>query len=288
MSMHRVWIALAVCVGCGQAGRGPAPAMEPPAIEPPLPTAEVPADIDAAVAPDPILAAVQSPARPEEDRARDGDRRPHEVLSFFGIGPGDKVAEMMAGRGYYVEILARAVGPQGVVYAHNNAFVVQRFAGEALDERLGRPGLDHVIRLDRELEDPGLPRGELDAVLMFLFYHDTFWMNADRARMNQAIFDALVPGGVFGVIDHHAEVGSGPRDVKSLHRIDAELVKAEILAAGFVLDGESDLLRHAADDRTTNVFDPEMRGKTDRFVYRFRKPAARDAAAPAAAPSTLE
>lgn len=162
--------------------------------------------------------------------------------------------------------------PDGLVYAHNNDYVVQRFAGQALDERLSRPGLENIVRLDRELEEPGLPRGELDAVFMFLFYHDTYWMETDRARMNQAIFDALVPGGVFGIIDHHAEAGSGSRDVKTIHRIDAELLMAEILAAGFVLDAESDLLRHPDDDRTRNVFDEELRGKTDRFILRFRKP----------------
>ncbi len=234
------------------------------------------ATASAQAAPDILRQAVESEARPEEDRARDTDRRPYEVLTFFEIRPGMKVAELMSGRGYYAEILSRAVGPEGVVYAHNSPYVVERFAGEALDARLGRPGLENVVRLEQELEDPGLARGELDAVLMILFYHDTYWMETDRARMNQAIFDALAPGGLFGVIDHHAEPGSGARDVKSLHRVEAEMVKAEILAAGFALEGESDLLRHPDDDRTKSVFDDDLRGKTDRFVYRFRKPASPD------------
>ena len=221
---------------------------------------------------DPLQRAVEHADRPEEDRARDADRRPREVLAFFGIGPGMRVADLMTGRGYYAEILARAVGIEGRVYAQNNPFVVERFADEPLRERLARPGLESVVRLDEELESPGLPRGELDAALLVLFYHDTVWQEVDRAAMNRAIFESLRPGGVFGVIDHHAEKGSGVRDVQTLHRIDAEVVKEEILAAGFVFDGESDLLRHPEDDRTQNVFDDAIRGKTDRFIYRFRKP----------------
>jgi predicted methyltransferase len=220
-----------------------------------------------------IAAAVAHPDRPTEDRERDPERRPADVLAFFGVGPDMTVADLMTGRGYYAELLARVVGPRGVVYAQNNAFVVERFADAPLRERLARPGLENVVRLDRELEDPGLPDGQLDVVLMVLFYHDTFWQKVDRAAMNRAIFAALEPGGVFGVVDHHAEAGSGDRDVQTVHRVDAELVKAEIVAAGFELVAQSDLLRHPDDDRTVNVFDPAIRGKTDRFVYKFRKPA---------------
>jgi len=111
-----------------------------------------------------------------------------------------------------------------------------------------------------------------DAMLMILFYHDTYWQEIDRRAMNRAVFDALKPGGLYGIVDHHAEAGSGSRDVKSLHRVDAELVKREILAAGFEFDAESDGLRHPEDDRSANVFDAGIRGRTDRFVFRFRKP----------------
>jgi predicted methyltransferase len=216
--------------------------------------------------------AVDDPERPAEDRARDADRHPFEVLRFFGIRPGMTVADLMAGRGYYTEILARAVGPEGRVIAQNNATVIARFAGEALSRRLARPALSGVLRLDRELEDLGLPRESLDAALMVLFYHDTVWMQTDRARMNREIFTALKPGGVFGVVDHCAEPGSGTRDAQTLHRIDPAVVKGEVLAAGFTLDAESDLLRHPEDDHRANVFEPSVRGRTDRFVYRFRRP----------------
>lgn len=219
-----------------------------------------------------IRNAVASPERLEEDRVRDVDRHPAEVLAFFGIGPDMKVAEMAAGRGYYTELLARVVGPGGSVLAQNNAYVLEKFAEAPLTERLARPGLENVTRLDTEFDDPQLPTGELDSVLMVLFYHDTYWMKTDRTRMNAAIFAALKPGGVFGVIDHHAAAGSADRDVQTLHRIDAELVKREVLAAGFVLEGESAVLAHPEDDRTKNVFDEALRGETDRFVYKFRKP----------------
>ena len=208
-------------------------------------------------------------SRPEEDVKRDADRKPQQVMDFFGITPGQTVVELMAGGGYYVELLSQRVGPAGKVFAHNSPFVLKRFAEAPITDRLARPGLSNATRLDTELDDPKLPSG-LDAVMIVLFYHDTYWQGVDRPKMNAAIFAALKPGGVYGVIDHYAENGSRDRDVETLHRVDAELVKAEILAAGFELDAESDLLRHPEDDRTTNVF--RMRGKTDRFVFRFRRP----------------
>lgn len=219
-----------------------------------------------------IERALHHPDRPTADKERDGDRLPVSVLSFFQIKKGMNVADMMSGRGYYTEVLSRVVGEEGKVYAHNNQYVVQRFADAAITKRLEDDRLPNVIRVDAELEEPGLPKGEMDAIFMGLFYHDTYWMEADRAAMNKAIFDALRPGGVYCITDHHAEAGSKDRDVKTLHRVDAEIVKQEILAAGFVLEAETDILRNNDDDRTINVFKPEIRGKTDRFVYKFRKP----------------
>jgi predicted methyltransferase len=272
-SLRFVFIAMLLLAACGGGQQEAAePATEPAtpaATEPGEPTAE---DLQA------LRAAVDSEERPADDRARDEARKPFEVLSFFGIRPGMHVADLGAGFGYYSEILARAVGPQGRVYLQNNPLVIERFAAKPLAERLGRLNMQNIQRVDAEFDELGLPAGELDAVLMFLFYHDTFWMpktggdKVDRVKMNRAIFDALKPGGVYGVIDHHAEAGSGERDVQTIHRIDAELVKQEILAAGFVLEAESDLLRHPDDDRTRNVFDPELRGHTDQFIYLFRKP----------------
>lgn len=231
------------------------------------------ADASTVTATEAIAAAIAHPDRPADDRERDPGRAPEAILALLEVKPGDTVADLMAGRGYYTELLARTVGREGTVYAQNNAYVVERFADEALTARLARPGLQHVVRLDRELEDLGLPEGQLDAAFMGLFYHDSVWMGADRDAMNEAIFAALKPGGVFVVTDHHAAPGKGVEHVKTLHRIEKVVVQREIEAAGFVLDGESERLRNPRDDRTRNVFEDGLRGKTDRFVLRFRKPA---------------
>jgi predicted methyltransferase len=268
-----VVLLLAACGGSQKDAAGPA------TDEPATPAATEPASTEPSPEDEQALrAAVDSEERPADDRARDEARKPYEVLRFFDIRPGMHVADLGAGGGYLSEILARAVGAEGRVYVQNSPFVVERFAAKPLGDRLARLSMPHVQRLDTEFDALGLPQGELDAVLMVLFYHDTFWMpkadggKVDRATMNRAIFDALKPGGVFGVIDHHAQAGSRDRDVQTIHRGDAELIKEEILAAGFELDAESDILRHPEDDRTKNVFDPALRGKTDQFVYRFRKP----------------
>jgi predicted methyltransferase len=221
--------------------------------------------------PEHIQAAVAASDRPEVDRARDPDRKPAEVLTFVGIEPGMRVVELMAGSGYYVDILGRAVGEKGTVWAQNNAFVLKRFAEKNLAERLENPNLANVKRLDRELDDPDLPE-KLDVVMMVLFYHDTYWQKVDREKMNQAVFAALKPGGLFVVIDHHAEAGSGDRDVSTLHRMDEALVRNELQAVGFQLIAESDILAHHEDERTINVFKAEIRGKTDRFILKFQKP----------------
>ena len=229
---------------------------------------------------------VDDALRPAEDRARDENRKPGEVLGFFGIGEGMRVVDLQAATGYYTEWLSAVVGPAGAVIAQNNDFVVQRFADGPLDERITRiagAGRENITRLNAELDEMELPEG-LDAAVFVRFYHDLFWLPTpdgnltDRAEFLRRVYDALVPGGIFGVIDHHAEAGSGDRDAldprEGLHRIDAELVMAEILAAGFVLDAESDLLRNPDDTRDWNIFadDAARRDKTDRFVWRFVKP----------------
>ncbi len=222
---------------------------------------------------DPLAAAVAAPGRPEADRSRDAHRRPAEVLRACGVTPGSRVGELMAGAGYYTEILAGAVGVEGRVYAHNSPFVLERFAEQPFSERLARMGAAHVTRLDAPPEDPGLPPG-LDVVLLIRFYHDFYWQEVDRAAVNRAVWNALRPGGVYCVVDHHAEAGSRDRDTATLHRVDAEMVKEEILAAGFGWDGESDVLRVPEDDRTWFIFadDGARRDRTDRFLFRFVRP----------------
>jgi len=221
----------------------------------------------------PVQTAVGQPTRPETDRMRDADRRPADVLDFFGIAPGMHVAELMTGKGYYAEILGHLIGPSGKLYAQNNKFVLEKFAEAEWAARLNRLSMPHVVRTDQELHELSFPADSLDAVLMILFYHDTYWMEVDRAAMNAAIFKALKPGGTYGIIDHHAAVGAGVSTVKTIHRIEASVVQKDVEDAGFVLDGSSDVLVHPEDARTLNVFDDNIRGKTDRFMYRFVKPA---------------
>lgn len=229
---------------------------------------------------------VADPTRPEDDRARDADRKPAAVIEFFGIQEGMRVADLQSGLGYYTELISCVVGPEGKVFAQNNGFVIERFAEGPLSARLERlvaAGRTNVTRIDAELDEMELP-GELDAAVLVRFYHDLYWLptpdgdKTDREEFLRLVYESLAPGGVFGIVDHHAEAGSGDRDAldprEGLHRIDVELVKQEVLAAGFVLDGESDVLADPDDTRDWNIFadDAARRDKTDRFVLRFVKP----------------
>lgn len=223
-----------------------------------------------------VTAVVAADDRSAADRALDAGRKPTETLLYFGIGPGMRVAEFGAGTGYTTELLARAVGPDGRVYAQNAPLVLERFAEEPWSERLAKPALANVVRLDRPFDDP-LPGDvrDLDAVVAVLVYHDTVWMQVDRAKMNRAAFAALRPGGIYGVIDHAATPGAGVRDAETLHRIDEATVIAEVSEAGFVLEGTATFLRDPADRRDWNAAPRaagQRRGSSDRFVLLFRKP----------------
>lgn len=220
--------------------------------------------------------AVAAPDRSDADRALDQGRQPAKVLAFFGVGPGLSVGEVAAGLGYTTELIARMVGDGGRVYAQNHRFVLERFAEGPWSERLKKPVMKNVVRVDRELEDPMPPEArELDAVISILFYHDTVWQKTDRDRMNRAIFAALRRGGVYGIVDHSATPGSGGADTETLHRIDESLVVSEVERAGFKLEARGDFLRNPDDARDWNASPRaagERRGTSDRFVLRFVKP----------------
>ena len=224
----------------------------------------------------PATAAADAPDRSDADRALDAGRHPRELLTFAGIRPGMRVAELGAGGGYTTELLARAVGPTGKVYAQNSRLILERFAEKPWSERLAKPVMANVVRVDREFDDPLPPAArDLDAVLIVLFYHDTVWMGVDRARMNRAVFAALKPGGEYVVVDHSGRKGSGAEETQTLHRIEQSVVEKEVAAAGFVRDGEADFLRNPADARDWNDSPRvagERRGTSDRFVLRFVKP----------------
>ena len=223
-----------------------------------------------------IQAAVDAPDRSADDRALDAGRHPAQMLAFFGIAPGQKVAELGAGGGYTAELLARVVGPTGKVYGLNTPFILERFAQAPWTARLAKPVMSDVVRLDREFDDP-FPADvrNLDAVLIVLLYHDVVWMKADRAQMNNKVFQALKPGGVYGIVDHSAKPGTGLADVETLHRIDEAALRKEVEAAGFKLAGEGDFLRAPGDTRDWSASPRtagEKRGTSDRFVLKYVKP----------------
>ncbi|WP_304466078.1 class I SAM-dependent methyltransferase [Vitiosangium sp. GDMCC 1.1324] len=221
-------------------------------------------------------AIVDAPDRLEADRALDEGRHPAALLDFVGVQPGMKVAELMAGRGYTTELLARAVGPSGVVYGNNTPLILERFVEKPWTERLARPVNQNVVRADRELDDPLPPEATgLDAVVSNAIYHDAVWLGTDRAKMNAAVFRALKPGGVYVVIDSSSRPGAGVSEAKTLHRIDEETVRSEVLAAGFQLGAESDVWRNPQDARDWDASPGAAgarRGTSDRFALKFVKP----------------
>src|SRR5450631_3289262 len=194
-----------------------------------------------------------------------------EVVQFIGLKKGDKVADIVAGR--LTAALAQAVGPSGKVYAVETAEVVKAHP-EALAHMKALASQSPNVIVSEDPVASALPSG-LDAVFIRQNYHDLydkFMGPADVPAFNKAVFAALKPGGVYVVLDHAAAAGSGLSATDTLHRIDPAAVKSEVTAAGFKFDGESPILANPADDHTKVVFDPSIRGKTDQFLFRFRKP----------------
>lgn len=229
--------------------------------------------------PDAIAAAVGHADRPDADKARDQDRKPDQVLAFFGIAPGMAVYDMFSGGGYYSEILARLVGPDGKVTAHNNHAYLD-YAKKDIGPRYADGRLAEVDRVTIEANDLEIEENSYDAVLMILTYHDIYltsepeaWPVIDGPRLLGAIVKGLTPGGVLGIVDHRARAGAPATTGDTLHRIDPEIVKAELAAAGLIFEGAADFLANPEDDLEKPMYAEGIRGKTDRFVFRFRKPA---------------
>jgi len=224
-----------------------------------------------------ITNAVSNPGRSDADRTRDATSKPAEVLQFFGLEPGMVVIDLFGGGGYYSEIVASVVGPAGKVYLHSNQAYMP-YVGEELEARFANGRLDGITRIVSEVDDLQLPVGEADLVLMVMCYHDLYyvddgWPEIDRKLFWNQVRASLKPGGTLAVIDHVAEAGTGSAAAQELHRIDMDFARTDIEAAGFTFEGSSDVLRNPDDDHTVLVFDPSIRRKTDRFVYRFKKPA---------------
>jgi predicted methyltransferase len=221
----------------------------------------------------PIIAAVTSPDRPAEDRALDAGRQPDQMLAFFGIKPGMKVADLVAVGGYTTELLSRVVGPTGKVYSQNPPPPPElKKATDTWKVRLKKPALKNVVPITSAFNSDAVlpvPPGSLDAVIMNMNYHDLVLFGANRDATNASVMKALKPGGVYGIVDHSAKDGSGIADLK-LHRIDEKFLVDEVEKAGFKLAAASSALRHPEDDRTWIVF--KKRGETDRFMLKFVKP----------------
>lgn len=227
--------------------------------------------------PDAIAAAIADANRPAADTQRDANRKPAETLEFVGVKPGDQVAELLPGGGYYTRIFSKLVGPAGHVYAlvpapsPNAPADAPDFAArvKAIAADPNYSNVTVVVQPFAELKAP-VP---VDLVWTSQNYHDLHnFPGVDVPVFNQLVFEALKPGGTYLVLDHAAEAESGLRDTATLHRIDVEVVKKEVLAAGFTLAGSSDLLRQPGDTHAVKVFDPSVRGRTDQFLLKFRKP----------------
>lgn len=214
--------------------------------------------------------AVADPQRLPEEVARDPLRKPAEMLAFMQLKPGDAVADIRPEEGYFTRLFAPVVGPTGRVYA----FVPNQTARreDAFGDTLAA-AYPNVTRITGVLEDMTFDR-PLDVVFMGEEYHDFTIprFGVDVARMNAAVFAALKPGGLYVILDHQAADGAGIGVAGTLHRIEAAELRRQVEAAGFVFDGETDAVRVPSDDHSLTVFDPSIRGRTDRFVYRFRKP----------------
>jgi len=222
-----------------------------------------------------IIAAVADSNRPAADRQRDAARKPAEVIAFSQMRPGSIVADIIPREGYYDRIFAGVVGSTGHVYGFYPTELA-KILKTPLPPNGGTPDpkFPNFTALVAPANDfaPPVP---VDLVWLsdnYHDFHDPFFAPADIAKINAAVFKALKPGGIYLILDHAAGKGSGLRDTNTLHRIDEAAVKAEVEAAGFQLVGESDVLRNPADDHTKKIFDPSIRGRTDQFVLRFRKP----------------
>ena len=210
-------------------------------------------------------AIIAQPDRTDADRQTDKRRDPVNLLTFTGAKTGWTVLDMGAGAGYSTELMARSVGPSGKVFGQNGQ------DSERLRARMAAPAMRNVVALVRPFDDP-VPadvRG-LDLITFFFVYHDTTYMEVDRAKMNRAMFAALKPGGFLVIADHSARPEDGVAVGKTYHRIAEKNLRAEVEAAGFKLVASADFLRHPEDARTAIVFHNPT--PVDEFVLKFQKP----------------
>ena len=223
----------------------------------------------AQAAPD-YAALMAAPDRSDADRKADTRRDPVPFLAFAGLRPGMKVLDMGAGGGYSTELIARAVAPGGIVYGQNAADLGEK-AKAAFDARLKTPAMKDVVADIRPFDDPAPPGvHDLDLITFLFYYHDTTYMNVDRAEMDRNIFAALKPGGFLVIADHSALPGQGTSVGKTLHRIEESTLRKEVEEAGFRVVAEGNFWRHPDDTHDFPSFRPTM--PVDEFVLKFQKP----------------
>ncbi len=264
----RTIFAIALLIPCLLAACSPAQDEAKPAMEPASKAATQPATAS-------LAERLASSSRPQADRDRDAGRKPAQVIEFLGITPGMSVIDLIAAGGYYTEVLAISVGPQGRVVAHNTDVILKMRDGvneKALSERLSGNRLPNVSRLDREFKDLSSDDGEFDAAITALNFHDIYNSAGPEAAVQvlSTIRSMLKPGGVFGIIDHAGAEGA---DNVAMHRVEKARAIETAEAAGFVVEASSDLLANPDDDHTQGVFAEGLRGNTDRFVLKLRNPA---------------
>jgi predicted methyltransferase len=224
-----------------------------------------------------LAAAVADSSRPDSDTARDAERKPEQSLAFSGVRPGDRVADYVADSGYFTRLFSSVVGPKGHVYAvEPTAFFRYKSFPPAIAELQGYAVAHPNVTVSTAAALEGLSFPEkIDLFWISRNYHDLhdkFMGPVDVAAFNKAVYRALKPGGVYVVLDHSAAPGAAADVTETLHRIEASTVRREVEAAGFKFDSESSILANPADPRTAKVFEPTIRGHTDQFILKFRKP----------------
>ena len=226
-----------------------------------------------ALTPDQITALLSAPDRSEADKANDARRKARDMLAFIDARPGMRILDVGSGGGYTAELLARVVGANGRVIAHNSPYFMQNMIKDRFAQRLKSYPMSNLSLSVQPFENP-LPaeaaKGSMDLVTLLFVYHDLGWAGADRAQVNRAVFDALKPGGYYVLADHSGRFGTGITESKSLHRIEQALLRQEVEAAGFKLVAEGQFLRNPLDLRDKSVFKPAQ--PNDEFVLKFQKP----------------
>lgn len=227
---------------------------------------------------DAIARQLAAPSRSADDRERDARDRPDAVLELAGFARGDTIADIFGGGGYYSEIISGIVGPRGQVLLINNA-AYDAYAKKGLEPRLAGNRLPNVRYSIAPNEALGLGENALDGALIVMSYHDLYhadpdsgWQAIDAGQFIDQIVSALKPGGRLLIVDHAAREGTGKADAQALHRIEETFAVRDFKAHGLEFAGSIETLRNRDDDRSRNVFDPAIKGRTDRFVHLYRKP----------------